>query len=166
MKIGIPCEVKKGETRVALVPSMVGELSGLDAQVLVEKGAGSKACFSDQQYQDAGAQIVPDATSLYQQTDVVIKVQPPTFNETLKSHELDLMLEDITLIGFLSPTTNRELVERLLSKRITAFSMELIPRISRAQGMDALSSMSTVAGYKAVLIAANACGRFFPMLTT
>ncbi|OGX06392.1 MAG: NAD(P) transhydrogenase subunit alpha [Omnitrophica bacterium RIFCSPLOWO2_12_FULL_50_11] len=166
MKIGIPCEVKKGETRVALVPSMVGELSGLDAQVLVEKGAGSKACFSDQRYQDAGAQVVPDATSLYQQTDVIIKVQPPTFNETLKSHELDLMLEGITLIGFLSPTTNRELVERLLSKRITAFSMELMPRISRAQGMDALSSMSTVAGYKAVLLATQYSGKFFPLLMT
>ncbi len=166
MKIGIPCEIKEGERRVALIPPMVGELLGLDAQVLVEKGAGSRAYFSDEQYQEAGAQIVPDATSLYQQADAVLKIQPPMSNEALKSHELDLMRDGTTLIGFLSPITNRELVQRLLAKRITAFSMELMPRVSRAQGMDALTSQSTVAGYKAVLLATQYCGKFFPLLMT
>lgn len=166
MKIGIPCEIKKGETRVALIPSMVGELSGLDAQVLVEKGAGSRAYFSDGQYQETGAEIVSDATRLYGQADVILKVQPPMFNEALKLHELDLMPDGTTLIGFLSPTTNRELVERLLTRKITAFSMELMPRISRAQGMDALTSMGTVAGYKAVLLATQHSGKFFPLLMT
>lgn len=166
MKIGIPCEIKEGETRVALIPSMVGELSGLDAQVLVEKGAGSRAYFSDGQYQAAGAEIVSDATRLYGQADVILKVQPPMFNEALKLHELDLMPDGTTLIGFLSPTTDRELVERLLTRKITAFSMELMPRISRAQGMDALTSMGTVAGYKAVLLATQHSGKFFPLLMT
>lgn len=166
VKIGIPCEIKKGETRVALIPSMVGELSGLDAQVLVEKGAGSRAYFSDGQYQAVGAEIVSDATRLYGQADVILKVQPPIFNEALKLHELDLMPDGTTLIGFLSPTTNRELVERLLTRKITAFSMELMPRISRAQGMDALTSMGTVAGYKAVLLATQHSGKFFPLLMT
>jgi NAD(P) transhydrogenase subunit alpha len=166
MKIGIPREIRAGETRVALVPAMVGELLKLGAQVLVEKGAGGKAYFSDEQYQNAGAEIVPDAPRLYQESDVILKVQPPMFNEVLKSHELDLMREGSTLIGFLSPTTNRELVEKLLAKKITAFAMELIPRITRAQGMDALSSMSTVAGYKAVLLATEYFGKFFPLLMT
>lgn len=166
MKIGIPREIRAGETRVALAPAMVGELLKLDAQVLVEKGAGGKAYFSDEQYQNAGAEIVPDTPRLYQEADVVLKVQPPMFSEALKSHELDLMRDGSTLIGFLFPTTNRELVEKLLAKKITAFAMELIPRITRAQGMDALSSMSTVAGYKAVLLATEYFGKFFPLLMT
>ncbi|HHT9117773.1 MAG TPA: Re/Si-specific NAD(P)(+) transhydrogenase subunit alpha [Candidatus Hypogeohydataceae bacterium YC38] len=166
MKIGIPREIRAGETRVALVPAMVGELLKLDAQVLVEKGAGGKAYFSEEQYQNAGAEIVPDTPRLYQEADIILKVQPPMFNEVLKSHELDLMRDGGTLIGFLSPTTNRELVEKLLAKKITAFAMELIPRITRAQGMDALSSMSTVAGYKAVLLATEYFGKFFPLLMT
>ncbi|MFN3467128.1 MAG: Re/Si-specific NAD(P)(+) transhydrogenase subunit alpha [Candidatus Brocadiales bacterium] len=166
MKIGIPSEIKGEETRVALVPSMVGELARLDAEVLVESGAGIRAHFSDEQYKEAGAQVLPDAPSLYRAADVVLKVQPPVFNEALKAHELDLMQEGATLIGFLSPVTNRELVEGLLTRKITAFSMELMPRVTRAQGMDALTSMSTIAGYKAVLLATERLGKFFPLLMT
>jgi NAD(P) transhydrogenase subunit alpha len=166
VKIGVPGEIKEGERRVALVPAMVGELSRLEAQVLVQSGAGSMAYFTDDQYQKAGAQIVLDAPSLYQQADIILKVQPPLFNEALQTHELDWMRDGTTLTGFLAPTTNRELVEKLLAKRISAFSLELMPRITRAQGMDALSSMSTVAGYQAVLLATQYTGKFFPLLMT
>ncbi len=166
MNIGIPCEIKEGERRVAIIPTMVGELSRLDAKVLVETGAGSKAYFPDKEYRDNGAEIISDAKLLYKESDVILKVQPPVFNEPLNIHELDLMREDIILIGLLSPVTNRELIEKLLTKRITAFSMELMPRVSRAQPMDALTSQATVAGYKAVLVATQYCGKFFPLLMT
>lgn len=166
MKIGVPREIKEGERRVALIPAMTGELCKLDAQVMVESGAGSNAYFSDNQYQATGAEIVSDAPGLYQQVEIILKVQPPLFNEALQTHELDLMRDGTTLVGLLSPLTNRELVERLLAKKITAFSLELMPRITRAQGMDALSSMSTVAGYQAVLLATQYLGKFFPLLMT
>ncbi|HHM23742.1 MAG TPA: Re/Si-specific NAD(P)(+) transhydrogenase subunit alpha [Bacteroidetes bacterium] len=166
MKIGVPREVREGETRVAIVPPMVMELKKLDAEVLVEKGAGEGAFFRDEAYENAGARLVDDAAALYQEADIILKVQPPMMHPKLKKHELDLMRDGSTLVGFLSPTTNKELVDRLLAKKMTAFAMELIPRITRAQSMDALSSMATVAGYKAVLISAQYVPKFFPLLMT
>jgi len=166
MKIGIPREIREGETRVAIVPTMVMELKKLDAEVLVEKDAGKAAFFRDEEYEKAGARVVPDAVSLYREADVVLKVQPPMVHPQLKKYELDLLREGATLVGFLNPAANKDLVQKLLSKKITAFAMELIPRITRAQSMDALSSMATVAGYKAVLISTQYVPKFFPLLMT
>jgi len=166
MKIGVPKEVREGETRVALIPQTVMELKKMEFEILIEKGAGEKALFSDEDYKKAGATIVDDAKKLYQEADLVLKVQPPQKHPKAKKHELELMKEGSTLVGFLSPWTNRDLVEQMQARKITAFAMELIPRITRAQSMDALSSMATVAGYKAVLIAADTVQKFFPLLMT
>lgn len=160
MKIGIPREILSHETRVALIPAMVGELKKLDAEILVEKNAGSKAFFPDELYEKTGARIVGNAAELYKETDLVLKVQPP------ENSELDKMKDGSALIGFLAPTANKDLVKRLLEKKVTSFSMEFIPRITRAQSMDTLSSMSTVAGYKAVLMATEYFAKFFPLLMT
>ena len=159
-KIGIPCEIVEGETRVALIPSMVAELKKLDFDILVEKGAGESAHFSDDQYEKAGAQIQKNAKTLYQSSDLVAKVQP------VQGSEIKYLNDNSTLIGSLSPTSNKSLVEKLQSKKVTSFSMEFIPRITRAQSMDVLSSMSTVAGYKAVLLATEHFSKFFPLLMT
>ncbi|MEE9169608.1 MAG: Re/Si-specific NAD(P)(+) transhydrogenase subunit alpha [bacterium] len=163
MKIGIPCEIAEGETRVAIVPAMVSELATLDAEILAERGAGAGASFSDEEFEKAGAKLVDSAPDLYGQADVILKVRPPSLNS---GAEIDMIRDGSTLVGMLSPTTNTELVEKLLAKKITAFSMEFMPRITRAQSMDVLSSMSTVAGYKAVLVATQYFGKFFPLLMT
>lgn len=160
MKIGIPREIKDGETRVALVPSMVSELKKLNVEVLIEKSAGDLSHFSDDQYKKSGAQILPTSTKLFQESDLILKVQPPV-NQEIKS-----LKEGITIVGVLSPILNKELTETFLAKKITSFSMEFVPRITRAQSMDVLSSMSTVAGYKAVLLATEHFSKFFPLLMT
>ena len=160
MKIGIPREISPGERRVALVPDSVAPLTKAGLTVLVEAGAGQAAFFADADYAKAGARIVAGAATLYGESDIVVKVQKPT------DLEIGLLREGAVLIGFLQPATGAELVAKLARKKITAFAMESIPRISRAQSMDALSSQATVAGYKAVLIAAAALGKFLPMLTT
>ena len=162
MRIGVPKETAEGERRVALVPEVVRKLAnppgeGVSApEVLVQRGAGAEALIPDAQYEDAGAQLVDDPWD----ADVVVKVNPPTADEAgrLKS--------DSVLIGFLQPLTNAESVRALAESGATSFAMELIPRISRAQSMDALSSQSNVAGYKSALIAAEELDRFFPMLMT
>jgi len=166
VKIGVPREIKPGETRVAIVPAVVGDLTKMGAEVLVEAGAGRQAHFGDEEYEKAGAVILPNAESVYRESDLVTKVHPPMSEGEGGSDELKLLREGSALLGFLSPLTNRHLVDQLVEKRLTAFSMELVPRITRAQSMDALSSMSTVAGYKAVLIAASHFGKFFPLLMT
>lgn len=158
--IGIPREIKEGETRVALVPAMVGELTKLETQVLIETGAGDLAHFSDEQYVNAGSRILENATTLYNDSDIIVKVQP------FEKSEFEWLDENSTVVGFLSPATNKELVDQLLAKKVTSFSMEFIPRITRAQSMDVLSSMSTVAGYKAVLLATEYFSKFFPLLMT
>jgi NAD(P) transhydrogenase subunit alpha len=163
MKIGIPREIVEGETRVAIVPAMVSELTTLDAEILAETGAGAGASFSDEEFEKAGAKLVDSAPDLYGQADVILKVRPPSLNS---GAEIDMIRDGSTLVGMLSPTTNTELVEKLLAKKITAFSMEFMPRITRAQSMDVLSAMSTVAGYKAVLVATQYFGKFFPLLMT
>lgn len=160
MKVGVPKEIRTGETRVALVPAMVSTITKMGHEVLVEKGAGLHSSFSDEAYQQAGATIVPDAASLYQQADVILKVQAPTVDE------VKMMKEGAIYIGYLSPLTNLDVVQILAERKIVSFAMEFVPRISRAQSMDALSAMATVAGYKAVLIAANMVGKMFPLLMT
>ena len=155
MKIGVPKETTPGERRVALVPETVSRLAKSGNTVVVERGAGEASSFPDRLYADAGAAIGdPYATEL------VVKVQKPSDDELARLHE------GTVLIAFLQPLTQHDLVRELARRRITALSMDAIPRITRAQPMDALSSQATVAGYKAVVVAAAALPKFFPMLTT
>ena len=166
MKVGVPKEIVVGENRVALVPDAVGLLRKAGLQILFESGAGEGAFFPDRAYEAAGATIVSDPVALFTEADVVLKVQTPVLNPVLGKHEVELMREGTVLISFLQPVSHPDLVNRLAERKITVFSMDLIPRIARAQKMDALSSQSTVAGYKAVLVAASSLGKFFPMLVT
>ncbi len=166
MRVAIPREIAPGENRVALVPETVPRLLQAGLEVAVEKAAGLAAAYRDEEYVAAGAAIVPDAATLYASADVVLKVQKPRRNESVGRDEVELIKAGAVLVSFLQPLQDPELVRRIAERPLTAFSMDLIPRISRAQKMDALSSMSTVAGYKAALIAAGALPRFFPMLMT
>jgi len=160
MKIAVPKEIAPGERRVALTPEAVAGLVKSKLEVLVEGGAGDGAFHRDEAFTQAGAQIVPDAATLYRQADVVTKVQKPTFDE------VDQLREGSVLVSFLQALSSPDLVQRLATRRITSFGMESIPRISRAQKMDALSSQANIAGYKAVLIAAESLAKFFPMMMT
>lgn len=155
IRVGVPKESKAGERRVALVPKMVGRLTGRGLQVLVEPGAGLGALMPDEMFLQAGATLGDPWDA-----DVVVKVAPPTPEEIQRLHR------GTVLIGFLAPRSDPHIAERLRQAGVIAFAMEAIPRISRAQSMDALSSQANVAGYKAVLLAADLCTRFFPMLTT
>jgi NAD(P) transhydrogenase subunit alpha len=156
MKVGVPRETAAGERRVALVPETVGRLAKSGHEVSVERGAGEQASFPDAAYEEAGAAIVDDPYA----ADAVAKVQKPSTEEAAR------LRQGQVLIGFLQPLTDAEGVERLSERGVLAFAMESIPRITRAQGMDALSSQATVSGYKAVLIAADRLPKFFPMLIT
>ncbi len=158
--IGVPREIAPNERRVAAIPEAVTRLVGSGVTVLIETGAGEGSFISDDAYAAAGASIVPDARSLYGQAQLVLKVHRPD------DRELHLLQPGSTLVAFLAPLTNPDLVQTLAARRVTAFSMDAIPRTTRAQSMDALSSMSTVAGYKAVVMAADHLARFFPLLMT
>ncbi|MGA3245101.1 MAG: Re/Si-specific NAD(P)(+) transhydrogenase subunit alpha [Bacteroidota bacterium] len=166
MKIGIPKESAPGETRVALVPSLVSSLTRENHEVFIEAGAGLASFFPDIEYEQAGARILPDTPSLYQASQTILKVQPPQFHPILQKDEAELLREGSTYIGFLAPVSNPDIVRIFVHRRITSFAMEYVPRISRAQSMDALSSMATVAGYKSVLIAASKLHKLFPLLMT
>jgi NAD(P) transhydrogenase subunit alpha len=156
VRIGVPRETAAGEHRVALVPEVVAKLVEAGHGVLVERGAGSAASFEDSAYEEAGAQLADSAWD----ADMVVKVQKPSADEAAR------LRNGAVLIGFLEPLTDREGIDRLGGRGVTAFAMEAIPRITRAQSMDALSSQATVGGYKAALIAADRMPRFLPMLTT
>ena len=158
IRVAVPKETLPREHRVSLIPEVARRLAKLDIEVLVESGAGNAAHYPDADY-DA-ARIVADPDSLYSEADIVLAVQPPALEA------IDRMREGTILIGLLLPFQRLEHIERLQARNITSFAMELVPRISRAQSMDVLSSQAAVAGYKAVLLAANLSGRFFPMLTT
>lgn len=164
--IGVPRETAVGERRVALVPDIAKRLVGAGMDVVVESEAGLAASFEDEEYTAAGATVVPDAGEVYRRASVVIKVQRPQIDPATGRDEADLLREGQTLIALLSPLTDPQLAGRLADMRVDAFSMDAIPRITRAQSMDVLSSQATVSGYKAVLLAANELPRFFPMLTT
>jgi NAD(P) transhydrogenase subunit alpha len=157
MIIGVPKERAAGERRVALVPDLVPKLKQAGLEVWIEHGAGVAAGFADEQYAEKGA--CPEA-EVFSQTDILLKVQPPT------APEIEQSKEGAYLIGFLQPYAPEVAITRLAARRMTAFSMELMPRISRAQSMDALSAMSTIMGYKAVLMAANHLPKMFPLLMT
>jgi proton-translocating NAD(P)+ transhydrogenase subunit alpha len=157
MRIGVPKETMAGERRVALVPEVVSRLTGSGFDVLVEQGAGIEASFPDAAFSEAGASIVDRVLG---QAEGIVKVQKPSASEAESLRQGDV------LIGFLQPLTDRDGIERLAAAGVVAFAMESIPRITRAQPMDALSSQATVSGYKGVLLAAERLPRFFPMLTT
>jgi NAD(P) transhydrogenase subunit alpha len=160
----VPKEVAPGERRVALVPTVVSKLTEGGFEVVVESGAGAAAQYPDGEYEDAGAKIAPSAADLLSGADGVLKVGEP--GQGPAGAELEQMREGALLIGFLQPLTNSELVKRLVDRRITSFAMEAIPRTTRAQSMDALSSQAVVAGYRGTLAAGESLGKFFPMLIT
>jgi NAD(P) transhydrogenase subunit alpha len=165
MLIGVPREVASGERRVALVPEVVSQLTRAGHRVVVERGAGIRAGFTDEAYRAAGCDLADSAGEIYSTAQMILKVQRPGRDEGGEA-ELDQMKEGSVLIGLLQPSGDPALFQQLAERRIVACSMELVPRTTRAQMMDALSSQSTVAGYKAVLLAANALQKFFPMLMT
>ncbi len=160
MKLGIPKEREVGEHRVALVPDVVARLVKQGIEVWVEAGAGEGSFFSNSAYEKVGATIISDTTTLWRDADVIVKIG------ALQESEVNQLRDGSVFIGFLNPLGNPEIIKKLADRKVTAFSMELIPRTSRAQSMDALSSQANVAGYKAVLIAAAALPKYFPMLTT
>jgi NAD(P) transhydrogenase subunit alpha len=166
MNIGVPREILPGERRVAIVPEVAGRLVKAGSTVAVETGAGESAGFSDDDYRAAGATVAPTAAAALAEADVVLKVRRPTFNSALGRHEVDFIRPGALLIALLDPRGDQDGLRTIAKRGVTAVSMELVPRITRAQMMDALSSQSTVAGYKAALLAANTVGRFFPLLMT
>jgi NAD(P) transhydrogenase subunit alpha len=162
MKVAVPKEITPGEKRVALVPEGVQKLKALGCEVQVERGAGEQAGFSDAAYEKAGATIAATPDALYTNANVVLKVHAPRSD----ADELGRLPRGALLVGFLAPLTSPDLLLKLAQQEVNALAVEMIPRITRAQSMDALSSQATVGGYKAALNAAAASGRFFPMLMT
>jgi NAD(P) transhydrogenase subunit alpha len=160
VNVATPKELAKDERRVALVPDTAAKLAGAGLEVSVEEGAGSAAFVPDDAYETAGVKVVKGAATLLKDADAVLKVQAPALGE------IDLIKKGAVLISFLQPATQGDIVRALAERGVTAFSLELVPRISRAQSMDALSSQASVAGYKAVLMAAGRLGKFFPMMMT
>ena len=168
LTIGIPKEIMVGERRVAATPEVVRKVVLDGAKVVVEIGAGEGSFFTDDEYKAAGAELIADAEEVFAKSDLILKVKEPRFSDKKSKHEIDMMKEGQYLITFLHPASpaNHQMIRKLASKRIIAISLDSIPRISRVQTMDALTSMSTVAGYKAVLIAANMLPVFMPMISS
>lgn len=160
MKIGVPKETFQKETRVAMIPAIASTFIKDKHEVFIETDAGQKSTFTDAEYQKAGAIILNSAEEIYKTSDIILKIQPPT------EQEVELMKEGSILIGSLAPLDNLKVMKMLADKKIMSFSTEYIPRITRAQSMDTLSSMATIVGYKAVLISATHIGKFFPLLMT
>jgi H+-translocating NAD(P) transhydrogenase subunit alpha len=160
VSVGVPHEVTPGERRVALVPEVITRLVKSGVQVLVESGAGKEAYVTDEAFTAAGAKVVPDRRTVVASADILLKVNPPT------PEEVGWMRPGAVVVGFMNPTRALDSIAKMRDAKVTAFSMELVPRITRAQSMDALSSQANVAGYESVLIGAEACPRYFPMLTT
>jgi H+-translocating NAD(P) transhydrogenase subunit alpha len=160
MKIAVIKETSPGEQRVALIPDVVSRLVKQGLEIWIEVGAGEKSFWSNEAYTQAGAEIVTDTDRLWSEADVVLKVAPPNPAEASK------LRSGATLISCLTPLANEQLMSQLARQGVTSLAMELIPRSTRAQSMDALSSQASIAGYKAVLLAAAALPKYFPMLTT
>ncbi len=160
MKIAIPKETKDRENRVALTPDAIRLLIKSGFECCIEKNAGLNSYFSDEMYVAAGAKVIDDKKSLYADADVVLKVNPPS------PDEIEFMKRDAVLLSFMFAATNPHLIEACAKQGISSFSVDAIPRISRAQKMDALSSQANLAGYKSVMVGANALGKIFPLLMT
>ncbi len=160
VRVGVIKESLEGERRIAAVPETVGKMTKAGMEVVIEAGAGEAAFISDRELEESGAKIAPGRDAVLSDADVLLKVNKPT------TDEIGHMKPGAVVISFLQPFSSPDVVKKLAEHNISSLSMEMVPRITRAQRMDALSTMSTVAGYKVVLMAANACGRFFPMLST
>ncbi len=160
MKIAIPAEIHRGEKRVATSPEIVGKLIAAGFEVIVESGAGTAASTGDDVLHEMGAEIGKDAESVWAAGDIILKVRPPEYNEQLGRHEIELMREGAYLISFVWPAQNEDLLRQLAERKVTVLAMDSIPRISRAQKLDALSSMANIAGYRAVIEASHHFGRF------
>ncbi|MCP4702835.1 MAG: Re/Si-specific NAD(P)(+) transhydrogenase subunit alpha [Gammaproteobacteria bacterium] len=161
LKIGIPKEIQAEENRVAATPETAEQIRKLGFSVALEAGAGDNAHFSDDAYRESGVEIVDDAKALWANSDIILKVNPPEPHPALGVHEAELLREGGHLISFIWPAKNKELLDRLAARKATIQAMECVPRISRAQKLDALSSMANIAGYRAIIEAANHFGRFF-----
>ena len=166
MRIAVPKEILPGERRVALTPEITRKLAASGHAIILETGAGVRAGYSDDAFRSAGAEIAPSAAQCYADAEVVLKVQRALSSDTDAGHEADLIPQGAILIGLLRPHASPDTVKRYADRGLWAFSLELVPRITRAQSMDVNSSQATVAGYKAVMMAAGALPRFFPMLMT
>ena len=166
MVVGIPREIMHGEGRVSAIPETVAKLKNDGYEVLVEKNAGAEAFFADDEYAAAGAEIVADAAELYDRSNIILKVKEPLFNEEKGVHEIDMMHEGQYLITFIHPASpvNHEMVKKMAAKGVISLTLDGVPRISRAQNLDALTSMSTCAGYKGILMAANDLAKFIPQI--
>lgn len=160
MKIGAPLEVASGERRVALVPETVGRLAGAGHELIVQAGAGDAAGYTDEAYREAGATVAPDAGGVLAEAELIAKVQKPS------PDEISRLRPGSILVALLFARNDPDTVRALAERKVTALSMELVPRIARAQSMDVLSSQASIAGYKAVLIAAHSQGKYFPMMMT
>ena len=166
MIVGVPRESYPGERRVALVPAVIPNLAKAGLQVAIEAGAGAAAGYPDAEYADKGAKIAPDRAAVFAQADIVTQVLAHGSNDKTGNADLPLLRRGQILIGFLRPLNALETLNEIAATGVTAFSIELMPRTTRAQSMDALSSMGTICGYKAVIMAADTLPRIFPMLTT
>ena len=166
MIVGVPRESYPGERRVALVPAVVPGLLKAGFQVLVEGGAGAEAGYPDSDYAARGAQVVPARGDVFQAADIIAQVLCYGSNDRTGHEDVPLLRDGQGLVGFMRPLGSIETVEAIAGKGVTSFSVELMPRTTRAQSMDALSSMATICGYKAVIVAADTLPRLFPMLTT
>jgi NAD(P) transhydrogenase subunit alpha len=164
--VGVPKEIYPGERRVALTPAVVPLLSKAGLEVVVEAGAGESAGYPDAQYQEKGAKLLSDRRAVFAEADIVVQVLGHGANDKNGAEDLPLMRRGQVLIGFLRPLGSTEAVEQIARTGVTSFSVELIPRTTRAQSMDALSSMASIAGYKAVVVVADTLPRIFPMMTT
>jgi NAD(P) transhydrogenase subunit alpha len=164
--IGVPKEIYPGERRVALVPAVLPTLIKAGFEVQIQAGAGVEAGYPDSAYSDKGAKIAPDRASVFAAADIIVQVLCYGANDRTGEQDLPLLRRNQILIGFLRPFGLADVVQRIAQTGVTAFSVELMPRTTRAQSMDALSSMATVSGYKSVLLAADSLPRIFPMLTT
>jgi len=168
LTIGVPKEILHDERRVAVTPDTIRKITEQGGRVIVEKGAGDGSHFTDDDYRAVGAEIMGDVALLFERADIVMKVKEPQYNEDKGRHEIEMMKRNCCLIAFLHPASpaNHDMVKKLASAGVTSFTLDSIPRISRAQRMDALTSMSTVAGYKGVLMASNSLPKFMPMVGT
>ncbi len=166
MIVGVPKESFPGERRVALVPAVIPALAKVGLEVVIEAGAGSEAGYPDASYTEKGGKILPDRASVFATANIVAQVLCYGSNDKTGKADVALMRRDQVLLGFLRPLGSREIVEEIAATGVTSFSVELTPRSTRAQSMDALSSMATICGYKAVIISADVLPRLFPMLTT
>tara|TARA_B100000029_G_scaffold442427_1_gene460833 strand:- start:1167 stop:2324 length:1158 start_codon:yes stop_codon:yes gene_type:complete len=166
MNLSIPKEITLGENRVAAIPATIKEFVKNGLNVQVETGAGNGSFLSDDDYASVGAEIISDTKSLFAHSDIMLKVNPPEFNSKIDTHEADLLKEGSAFASFFQTTIDTEAVQKFVTRKITGFSMHLVPRTTLAQKMDALSSQSNIAGYKAVLSGACHIGKYMPLLMT